>query len=287
VARLNIEDSLFREDGFLSLVELTGNKYIAIGMLVSAFSLAQKYWISHGYIPKDEWTESLEAVVSVRLAVASDNGVYVKGSKEQFSWLQQKHDAGKKGGLSKSDKKLNALANNRKNIKAKLKQNQSENESDRNALKPLTLTLTPSLSPSLSQNSNSDSNNSCNEVQNKNKISKEETAQNVKIREAFFDAYRLRYGIDPNYNYKLNIQISQLRKDVGFETALELVRFYLKHNDSWYLKNTHEFGLCLKNANTLRTQMLRDQPITSIQIKNFEKTSNLVQLAKDAEAGGF
>lgn len=99
-----------------------------------------------------------------------------------------------------------------------------------------------------------------------------EKLENRKIREAYFNAYRLRYGVDPVANAKFNSQVSQLRKTLGVDTAISVVEFYLKHNDSFFLKNTHSFGLCLSNAETLRTQMLRNQPITNSNIRQLEKT---------------
>lgn len=100
---------------------------------------------------------------------------------------------------------------------------------------------------------------------------KQEKDENKKIWLSYVNAFRSRYGIEPQRNAKINSQVSQIRKNLGFEDAFNVVKFYLTHNDSWYLKKTHEFGQCLKDCETLRTQMLRDKPITSTMVKNFEK----------------
>ena len=105
--------------------------------------------------------------------------------------------------------------------------------------------------------------------------------ENRKIKEAYFNAYRLRYGIDPVSNQTFNSQVSNLRKKLGTEDAVKVVEFYLLHNDGWYLKNTHAFGLCLSNADTLRTQMLRGQPITSLHVKQLEKSLDQKNVADD------
>jgi hypothetical protein len=103
------------------------------------------------------------------------------------------------------------------------------------------------------------------------KNDEKEKLENKKIKDAYFNAYRLRYGVEPVSNAIFNSQVSSLRKKLGVDDSIGVVEFYLKHNDSFYLKNTHSFGLCLSNAETLRTQMLRGKPITSTMVKSFEK----------------
>ena len=110
-------------------------------------------------------------------------------------------------------------------------------------------------------------------------------AENKKIKDAYFNAYRLRYGVEPVSNAAFNSQISNLRKKLGVDDSVGVVEFYLKHNDSFYLKNTHSFGLCLSNAETLRTQMLRGKPITSLDVRNFEKTQNAIQINESIKNG--
>lgn len=92
---------------------------------------------------------------------------------------------------------------------------------------------------------------------------------NKKIWESFSNAYRLRYGVEPVRNATINTQISALRKRLGIE-ACDVVLFYLSHNDSFYLKATHSLGLCLRDCESLRTQMLRGTAITSTMVKSFE-----------------
>lgn len=111
--------------------------------------------------------------------------------------------------------------------------------------------------------------------------------ENKIVWDYYFNAYRIRYGVDPLRNAQINSQVSQLRKKLGVEDACKVIEFYLKHNDSWYLKNTHSFGLCLKNAETLRTQMLRGQAITQVEVKRFEKIQQQSSMIEDAKKGGF
>lgn len=88
---------------------------------------------------------------------------------------------------------------------------------------------------------------------------------------AYCDAYNLRYKVQPVRNPKVMGQLSQLAKRVGKDADL-LIRFYLQHNDSQYLKAMHSIGLCLMHAEALHTQMLRGMAITSTMLRQNEKT---------------
>lgn len=107
---------------------------------------------------------------------------------------------------------------------------------------------------------------------------------NKKIWEAYRESYLLRYKVDPVRNASVNSQISQLGKRLGAE-AVEVVKFYLTHNDSFYLKQLHPIGLCLSNAESLRTQMLRGRAITSRDVSNFEKQTDFQSQIERIERG--
>lgn len=107
---------------------------------------------------------------------------------------------------------------------------------------------------------------------------------NSQIWEAYKDAYFQRYKVEPTRNASVNAKISQLGKRVG-DDAIELVKFYLKHNDGFYLKSLHSIGLCLSHAESLNTQMKRNRPVTSVDVRNFEKQQNMHALAKAIDEG--
>lgn len=147
MARINIEDSLYKEDGFLSLVEKTGNRYTALGMVVSAFTLAQKHWIKHKAIPLSEWPESLNLLIETKLVVQKDDMIYVKGSTEAFAWLERNSNAGK----VLSEKKLDQLKKARAKKAESLNLDRTTSEPALNLSEPAlnlseVLTLTPTLS---------------------------------------------------------------------------------------------------------------------------------------------
>lgn len=138
MARINIEDTLFKEKSFEKLLIKLGSKRAALGALVEAFILAQKWYkstASDRLIPQEEWDreEIAKELVEVGYAEIREKGVYLRGSEDQFGWLIQRQEAGAKGGAKKAENRL-ATA--------------SDRLPDVSGLYPLT--LTPSLSPSLS-----------------------------------------------------------------------------------------------------------------------------------------
>lgn len=113
MARINIEDSLFKDSRFLKLVIKTGDQDKALGMVVWAFMIAQKHFLtdvndslataSDRLIPIEDWKKQgcSDLLIEVGLAEKRGNGVYVSGSENQFKWLIQRQIAGQRGGLNK------------------------------------------------------------------------------------------------------------------------------------------------------------------------------------------
>lgn len=290
LARINIEDSLFKDNRFYELITLMGDKKRAIGALVEAWSLAQSYVSDHnptGIVPEDEWSKQKisKEIIECGLARKTDKGVEVAGAKEQFSWLRQRQAAAKRGGLARSRK------------------SREQNEPKTNAGRvpdnadscPLTLTLTQSLTPTLNLDLTQDSSNyidrgntkidiSENRKNKKTQLSEPERQLNKEIWSAYQSEYRNRYGVDPTRNAKINGQIFQLAKRLGQE-AVDVVSFYLKHNDGFYISKCHPMDFCLRDAESLRTQWLRGKAITRNDVKRFEQNHERFNLRQAIERG--
>lgn len=93
---------------------------------------------------------------------------------------------------------------------------------------------------------------------------------NSEIWKAYADAYFHRYKTEPVRNAKVNGQISQLARRLGSE-APDVVRFYVGHNKTFYAAKCHEIGLCLSDAEALRTQWAKGKAITNADLKRFER----------------
>lgn len=107
--RINIEDSLFRDNRFFTLLIKLKSRDLAIGVLVSAWLVAQDFWkLNQNGIPKSEWKKRLLNDEIIEAGLAEDRGdfIYMSGSAEQFAWLTQRIEAGKRGGIANRTHKL-------------------------------------------------------------------------------------------------------------------------------------------------------------------------------------
>lgn len=254
MARINIEDSVFKDGRFIDLCIDLGDKQKALGCLVWAFIIAQKYYLDESndrLIPLNEWQrQSCEnKLIDFGLAEIREKGVYVCGSENQFNWLIQRSEAGKKGGGSN-----------------RIKRQKKATVDQRSLTVEQPLTLTPSLTPSLSLNSYS-SNNLKNSK--KEKIPTDKSG-GAKVWERYREKFLNRYGVEPMRNAKVNAQCKQLYERLG-EGGLGAIDFYLTHNDSWYLKNQHDLGSLLAKAESIFTQWQRGHAVTSAQVRDAEK----------------
>lgn len=102
--------------------------------------------------------------------------------------------------------------------------------------------------------------------------------------ESYRAAYLKRWKLEPSRNATVNSQIGSLAKRLGEEAPMVLA-FYVDHNDSFYVKKCHPVGLCLKDAEGLRTQWARGQQITGSTMKQFEKGQYHREQMERAEQG--
>lgn len=99
MARINIDDSIHTDKRFMDLSLKLGSRERAMGELVYAWILAQRYWKTNvRLIPLNEWKRNLtkpDELLEFGFAELIDDLVYVCGSERQFAWLLQKQQAGR------------------------------------------------------------------------------------------------------------------------------------------------------------------------------------------------
>lgn len=100
-----------------------------------------------------------------------------------------------------------------------------------------------------------------------------------KIFESYADAFQNRYGVEPTRNSKVNRHCQDIGTRLG-EDAIEVAKFFLAHNEGFYLRAQHPVGSFLKDAESLHTQWKRGRSITSADVRSFEKTQNNQSVAE-------
>lgn len=102
--------------------------------------------------------------------------------------------------------------------------------------------------------------------------------------EVYAEAYRQRWEVPPVRNAKTNALCTQLAKRLG-KDALEVIPFYLKHNDGWLIKNQHDLGSLVSKAESYHTQWQRGHAVTSQQVRAFEKQTGNMDLLEKVRKG--
>lgn len=262
MARLNIEDSIFKDFRFFTLAQKMGSPSAALGELVRAWMLAQKwYLVGDRSIPMIEWQKQAlcESIIESGLAsITESGGVRVAGADEQFAWLLQRSESGRR--LSQA--KLDQLAEARKK-----RHPTSLNGSERTlngTERPQDGSEPPTLTPSLTLTQK--------ELRTKNKNSKTsnevlavaappppETAAPPDLRVqkfigSYIDAFQKRYpDARPDLRGKVQGQVRTLLKDYSLERATQLVQVYLQMNGDrdWFKRKGHDFGTFIENLSVI------------------------------------
>lgn len=89
---------------------------------------------------------------------------------------------------------------------------------------------------------------------------------------AYLEAYLVRYGVAPTWNARVGGQLTQLIRRVPREEAPALAVFYVAHNARSYVEKSHSIGLLLINCESLRTEWLRNAPITQTGSRMADET---------------
>lgn len=257
MARINIEDSLFRDSRWLDLIIKTGCQHRALGLLARAWILAQEHWLEYGHVPAKAWLKDLNILIDVELAKRlSDGNVYVKGSKTAFGWLEQRVAAGRKGGLTK-----------RVQGEATAKRPLDPAKHTLDPAKPLTLspplTLTqiiknktkeekPAQAPSPPIGSDLSVSPTNLEFSDSKKPTGKAVATFIA---AYCDAYRERYGARPEIVGKDTGIVNRLLRAVGPLRATQIVQAYLQMGDRWFLTKAHDLATLEANLTKVSTAL--------------------------------
>lgn len=277
MARINIEDSLWKDDRFQDLMIKTGNRHTAKGMILELWTLAQEYWFpNRKAIPLERIKQAgLQLVIDVGLAVIEESGVKAIGTDKAFDWLFQRQEAGKKGG------KANALR-----LEAVATRSIDEQATNQSKLKQIEPSSSFSSSSSFSF-SNSDSSSSNIAGASKNEATAEvgadETPKPVLNPEgatagaltwrAYKAAYLQKYGEAPTWNAKVAGQLKSFTSRIPKEEAPDVAAFFVTHPNRYYVESMHPVGLLLRDAEKLRTEWATGRQMTGQQAKQGEKTA--------------
>jgi hypothetical protein len=103
--------------------------------------------------------------------------------------------------------------------------------------------------------------------------------------EAYSEAYRLRYHVEPTRNAMVNGQLAHFVKRVPIEEAPAIARFYVDHSNGLYLSAGHAVSLLLRDAEKLRTEWLTGNRITRNTVRAVETRDHFTTQLRDIAEG--
>lgn len=280
MARINIEPKLFERGEWMTLLIKTGDPDTALGALTRVFLVAQRFWFpDKKKIPKDVWEKEAlnNAVIEAGLATKSDDGIYVHGSKDQFAWLFEASEKGKKGGRVSAENRKKKAKKTKKTASTgqpQVEQGLSTGEAEVNLGEASSsLLFTPPLS------SSSGSKAFARVIENddpppKVLVSPEGPTATAITWRAYKAAYESRWKNAPPWNAKTAGQLKHFIARVPAEDAPEVARFYLTHNDRYYVKALHPVGLLLRDAEKLFTEWKTNRKVTDKEAQSAESADH-------------
>jgi hypothetical protein len=110
------------------------------------------------------------------------------------------------------------------------------------------------------------------------------TSLSVRAWQVYAEAYHYRWGTLPISNATVRGQMAAIVKRIG-ERAIEVMPFYVAHNDSYYVLKHHPVGLALKDCESLATQCAMHRPVTSQDVRSAEKEYGYRKQLENIRAG--
>ena len=237
MSRINIDDKLWSDARFDALKNILGSELLAIGMVVKSFRIAQDFWKTETkLIPKDIWNlYDFSAMEKVGLAEKLDNGVYIKGSNDQFEWLKKKQLAGK----------ISAQTRRKKFGSAQPNSNTSRTATEHLFENPRTPPEPPTPTPTLNTYTQTDPSEHKAKKQTKPKVGTHEVIAR------YCELFEQRYGIKAAVGGVEAGQLGRITKAHGKEQAIKIIEGYFNLNDQFLANQCHPVGMIEKQINKI------------------------------------
>lgn len=101
---------------------------------------------------------------------------------------------------------------------------------------------------------------------------------------AYRTAYRLRHGVDPVRNAKVNTNVRDLVKRLGRDEAPQVAGWFLSVNEQYAVKRMHDLGVLLAGAEAYRTQWATGRQVTTTSAQHTDQTQSNLSTADEAKA---
>ena len=104
---------------------------------------------------------------------------------------------------------------------------------------------------------------------------KKAAPKSAAVWESYSAAYFDRYGTEPVRNATVNSQLAKIVDAIGESEAVHVARFYLQHNNRYYVQQCHAVGPMLKDITALRTQWATGSQMTESKARTADRLGNV------------
>lgn len=256
MARINIEDSFWVE--VVPLVLAMSNQDRAIGHAIRWFRFAQDKHrlgqvVTEADFSKHGFTEALIPIFAERV----EGGIRCAGAQKHFSWLNQKIEAGRRGGRSKSEAKTKHLKQNRPK-RTVTKGSETE----------------PSYSYSYSYSSSSSPSSSISLVTNASDFIA-----------AYCDRFKLRWGNSPPIQGKDAGIVKRLMKTQSLEMFSTYLDAFFSMPDAYLVKAKHPLNLFEMKLNEIAVFAKSGKFTTTREAHHADNMATNAMLLKKVQNG--
>ena len=247
-----MEDEIWTDPRFMKLCIKLGDEARAIGVIIIAWRLAQKFWCPDKRpIPERDFVESglPEALVEIGLADRLEDGIYVRGSEEHFFWWFKKQEAGRKGGEAKARNAVLAEASTTKQELAEASTAYQNVPSSSSSSSSSDLVNIKKISSSLGENKK---NTPAARGGSLRDAPPEKSGTNRFIAE-YKARFREKYGVYPPFGGKEAGIAKRLTHDQPLEKLLHWVQGYFQMRDKWFEVKAHDLATFEQNIGKIAT----------------------------------
>lgn len=101
---------------------------------------------------------------------------------------------------------------------------------------------------------------------------------------AYSGAYAIRYGVAPLRNAKVNAAIKGFVQRIGHDESPAVAAYYVSNvNDAFVVRNMHDTGLLLKQAEGYRTQWATGRSVTATAARQADQTAANLSVVEEAK----
>lgn len=248
--RINIEEKFFHDPRIQILGNKLGNLDTAYGIMLRLFRLAQDYYREDVDIPDEliDMAFPKDHLIECKLIEKTESGYYVKGSNSYFDWINQRVEAGRKGGVASARKrKQNQAAASIRLSKPNPKSNTKSKSNTKPNTKPNTKSNTKENTSTkvdaLSDKSDKDT---------KKKIDPELNKKTQLIIALYARLFKSKYDESPEIDPKIVGTVRYLIKKYSLNLINQYLEAYFKMDNTFFEKVGYDIFTFKRSINQIK-----------------------------------